>query len=118
MKPVDPFLIIGERINASGRKRLQKGFQEMDFTDMLDLARQQEEEGSTIIDVNLGIEKLLTHEHFKQAVLELDKISSLPFPWTSKMPSSWKLQCVNTLVGRFSTQHWHEKNISISDWLS
>ncbi len=78
MKPVDPFLIIGERINASGRKRLQKGFQEMDFTDMLDLARQQEEEGSTIIDVNLGIEKLLTHEHFKQAVLELDKISSLP----------------------------------------
>ena len=78
IKPVEPFLVIGERINASGRKRLQKGFQEMDFTEMLNLASQQEEEGSTVIDVNFGIEKLLTHEHFIQAILELDKISSLP----------------------------------------
>lgn len=78
IKAIEPFLVIGERINASGRKKLQNGFQEMDFTEMLNLARQQEEEGSSIIDVNLGIEKLLTEKHFRQAVQELDKISSLP----------------------------------------
>jgi len=78
IKTVEPFLVIGERINASGRKKLQKSFQDMDYTEMLNLARKQEEEGSAVIDVNLGIEKLLTHEHFKQALLELDRVSSLP----------------------------------------
>ncbi len=42
----------------------------MDYTEILNLARKQEEEGSAVIDVNLGIEKLLTPEHFKQAVLD------------------------------------------------
>jgi len=55
-----------------------------DYTEILNLARKQEEEGSAVIDVNLGIEKLLTHEHFKQAVLELDRVSSLPLSLTYK----------------------------------
>jgi len=110
IKTVEPFLVIGERINASGRKKLQKSFQDMDYTEILNLARKQEEEGSAVIDVNLGIEKLLTHEHFKQAVLELDRVSSLPLSLDIQDAAFWKRPCVNTWAGRLSTQLWQEKN--------
>jgi len=78
LKPVEPFLVIGERINASGRKKLQEQIRNKDFSGVISLAQQQEKEGSSAIDVNLGIEKLLETDHFKRVVLELDKRSSLP----------------------------------------
>ncbi|MFN4189778.1 MAG: homocysteine S-methyltransferase family protein [Pseudothermotoga sp.] len=78
LKPIDTFLIIGERINASGRKKLQNQIQQKDFSGLLSLAREQEEEGCMAIDVNFGIEKLLSEEHFQQAIIQLDKYSCLP----------------------------------------
>ncbi len=78
LKPIDPFLIIGERINASGKKKLQAQIQQKDFSGVLTLAHQQEEEGCTAIDVNFGIEKLLSKEHFQQAIIQLDRHSCLP----------------------------------------
>ncbi|MGJ8454067.1 homocysteine S-methyltransferase family protein [Pseudothermotoga sp. U03pept] len=78
IKPVDTFLVIGERINASGKKKLQANIQQMDFSGVITLAQEQEREGCTAIDVNLGIEKLLNEDHFRQVIIELDKHSCLP----------------------------------------
>ncbi len=78
LKPIEPFLIIGERINASTRKKLQHLIQNMDFTEILTLARLQEEEGADILDINPGIEKLLTPEHISGLINLLDRYSSLP----------------------------------------
>ncbi|AEH50620.1 homocysteine S-methyltransferase family protein [Pseudothermotoga thermarum] len=78
MKPVEDFLIIGERINASGKKKLQVQIQQKDFSTIVQLAQEQEKEGCAVIDVNLGIEKLLEKDHFKQVIIELDRVSALP----------------------------------------
>ncbi|MEJ5228821.1 MAG: homocysteine S-methyltransferase family protein [Pseudothermotoga sp.] len=78
LKPIDTFLVIGERINASGRKKLQASIQQMDFSSVITLAHEQEQEGCTAIDVNLGIEKLLNEDHFGKVIIELDKHSCLP----------------------------------------
>ncbi len=78
LRPTGDFLVIGERINASGKKKFQEQIRNKDFSQVLVLAQEQEKEGSMVLDVNLGIEKLLDEEHFKDVVIELDKISSLP----------------------------------------
>ncbi len=78
LKPIEDFLIIGERINASGKKKLQAQIQQKDFSTVVQLAHEQEKEGCVAIDVNLGIEKLLDNSHFRDVILELDRVSSLP----------------------------------------
>lgn len=78
IKPIEPFLIIGEKINASARKKLQPLIQNMDFTEILTLARSQEDEGADVLDINPGIEKLLTPEHIRKLIMLLDRYSTLP----------------------------------------
>lgn len=77
-KPIKSFVIMGERINPASKKVFQKKIVDKDYTPILNLAREQEKEGSTIIDINLGIEKLLDESCFRQITRELDRISSLP----------------------------------------
>ncbi|RKX56423.1 MAG: homocysteine methyltransferase [Thermotoga sp.] len=77
-KPIKSFVIMGERINPASKKVFQKRIVDKDYTPILNLAREQEKEGSTIIDINLGIEKLLDESYFRQVIRELDRISSLP----------------------------------------
>lgn len=78
LKSTSPFFIIGERINASARKRLQKQIQAEDFSEILHLASEQQQEGADALDLNPGIEKLIEPENVKKLVLELDRHSSLP----------------------------------------
>ncbi|QTA37621.1 homocysteine S-methyltransferase family protein [Thermosipho ferrireducens] len=78
LKSTEPFLIIGERINVSGKKKFQNEIKEMNFQRALELATKQEQEGATAIDVNFGIESILSKEHFANFTKELDKISTIP----------------------------------------
>jgi len=78
LKPIEPFLIIGERINATGKKKLQEEIRQMNFSQLVRLAQEQEQEGCAAIDVNLGLEKVLSEEHFRGVINELDRYASLP----------------------------------------
>jgi len=78
MVNVAPFLVVGERINASARKKLHNEIREFSFESVLKLAKSQEQEGAQVIDVNFGIESVLSEEHFSKAFVELDKIVSIP----------------------------------------
>ncbi len=78
LKQTEPFLLIGERINASARKTLQSQIQKENFSEILRLARDQETEGADAIDLNPGIEKLINREQVKKLVQELDRHSTLP----------------------------------------
>jgi len=49
-----PFRIIGERINPTGKKKLARKLVERDWDFIGQLARQQEEAGAEIIDLNVG----------------------------------------------------------------
>jgi 5-methyltetrahydrofolate--homocysteine methyltransferase len=53
--PDQPFAIIGERINPTGRKRLAAEMQEGNFERVVRDAKAQVEAGAHILDVNVGI---------------------------------------------------------------
>lgn len=76
--PIEPFTIIGERINPASRKEFQEEIIQKKWSSLLKEASLQEKEGATVLDVNLGIEKVLTFEHFQEMVIALDRHSSLP----------------------------------------
>jgi len=73
-----PFTVIGERINPAGNKKFQNEIEEFNFENVIKRANSQKNAKAHAIDVNLGIEKILNEEHFKQIIIELDKHSSLP----------------------------------------
>jgi 5-methyltetrahydrofolate--homocysteine methyltransferase len=78
LKDVEPFLIIGEKINASAKKGLQSQIEQNNFNKIIELAHKQAREGALCIDINPGIEKLLTDENIKNLIINLDKHCSLP----------------------------------------
>ncbi len=78
MAEVEPFLKIAERINPAGNEKFQKEIADFNFDRIKRLALSQTREGADILDVNLGIEKILQKEHFRQVVRALDKVNSLP----------------------------------------
>ena len=59
------FVIIGEKINPTGHKKLATALREEDFGYIRELARKQVEAGADVLDVNVGIP-------------ELDEVSLLP----------------------------------------
>lgn len=50
-----PFLVIGERINPTGKKKLQAELREGRLDLVRDMARAQEESGASVLDVNMGM---------------------------------------------------------------
>ncbi|WP_233186608.1 homocysteine S-methyltransferase family protein [Petrotoga sp. 9PWA.NaAc.5.4] len=78
LKNFKPFTVIGERINPAGNQKFQQEIENFDFKRVLERASSQKQAGSSAIDLNLGIEKVLNEEHFKRVILELDKYSSFP----------------------------------------
>lgn len=55
IKTDGPFVIIGEKINPTGRKKLAEAFQQRNFDYVRELARKQVEFGADILDVNVGV---------------------------------------------------------------
>ncbi|MFN6992230.1 MAG: homocysteine S-methyltransferase family protein, partial [Fervidobacterium sp.] len=78
MVPIEPFLVIGERINAAAKKKLHEQIKNFNFSNVFKHAKEQENEGAQVLDVNLGLESDLGEEHFKRIIIELDRIVSLP----------------------------------------
>ena len=75
---IEPFTPIGERINPASKKGFQDEIENFYFKRILNLAKEQELEGAKLLDLNFGIEKILSPQHFRQVIIDLDKISSLP----------------------------------------
>jgi len=50
-----PFVVIGEKINPTGRKKLAAALQEGNLDYVRDLAKKQIEAGADILDVNVGM---------------------------------------------------------------
>ena len=53
--PNEPFVVIGERINPTRRKKLLEAMSQHDFTIALDDARNQVAAGAQVLDVNAGV---------------------------------------------------------------
>lgn len=72
------FLVIGERINPTGKKALQEELREGCLDLVADMAKEQEENGADILDVNMGMNGIDEKEMMVQVVNELTTVSELP----------------------------------------
>ncbi len=72
------FRIIGERINPTGKKALQAELKEGKMDLVLQYAKEQEEAGAYILDVNAGMPGIDEKERLIQIIYEVSQNSSLP----------------------------------------
>lgn len=72
------FRIIGERINPTGKKALQAELREGKMDLVLQYAREQEEAGAYILDVNAGMPGIDEKERLLQIIYEVSQNASLP----------------------------------------
>ena len=71
-------LIVGERINPTGKPRLKAALGEGDVSYILSEAIAEEDEGAHILDVNMGLADIDEREWLVRAVRELQAVTSLP----------------------------------------
>ena len=71
-------VIIGERINPTGKKRFRQALAEGDMAYILNEAIAQEDCGATILDVNVGAPGIDEPEVLRKVVEELQSVTDLP----------------------------------------
>ncbi len=74
----DKFLVIGERINPTGKKKLQAELKEGSVDMVLDMAMEQQESGASILDVNMGMGGIDEKEMMLKVIGELTQAVDLP----------------------------------------
>ncbi len=74
----DLFLVIGERINPTGKKKLQAELKEGRFDRTVQFAEEQEEAGAAILDVNMGMSGVDEKALMLRAVEEVTQATQLP----------------------------------------
>lgn len=72
------FLVIGERINPTGKKALQEELREGNLDTVLDMAREQSEHGANILDINMGMNGVDERELMEAAITEVLTVTDLP----------------------------------------
>ncbi len=74
----DNFIIVGERINPTGKKKLQAQLREGSMEMVADFAESQEACGAGILDVNMGMSGVDEKELMLNAIETVTGITSLP----------------------------------------
>ncbi len=74
----DNFLIVGERINPTGKKKLQEQLRQGNMDMVARFAEEQENCGAGILDVNMGMSGIDEKEMMLRALEEVAGVTSLP----------------------------------------
>ncbi|MBQ8592455.1 MAG: homocysteine S-methyltransferase family protein [Lachnospiraceae bacterium] len=74
----DNFLIVGERINPTGKKKLQAELRDGRLDMVLQFAEEQEACGASILDVNMGMSGIDEKTMMLTALEEIAGVTSLP----------------------------------------
>ncbi len=72
------FLIVGERINPTGKKAFQASLREGSLDMVRRFAEEQEACGARILDVNMGMSGINEKEMMIQAIREVGSVTNLP----------------------------------------
>ncbi len=83
-KPV----LIGERINPTGKSRLKQALRDNDMDYLLREAITQQENGAHILDVNVGLPEIDEPALLRRAVTEIQGISDLPLQLDTSDPKA------------------------------
>ena len=74
----DNFMIIGERINPTGKKNLQKELKEHIYDCAVQYAEEQEENGASFLDINVGMSGIDEKEIMLSMIKKISTITNLP----------------------------------------
>ena len=73
-----PFTIVGERINPTGKKKLQEELRRGSLGLVCEMAEQQEANGAAILDINMGTNGIDEKAMMLEAVYEVSSAVDLP----------------------------------------
>ena len=73
-----PFMVIGERINPTGKKKFQASLLSGSLSMVVDFAREQEEKGASILDVNMGMNGIDEKQMMLDSIYEVTSAVDLP----------------------------------------
>lgn len=73
-----PFIVVGERINPTGKKKLQEQLREGSLEMVLEFAQQQEECGASLLDINVGMSGIDEKDMMLKVLDEVTLTTSLP----------------------------------------
>lgn len=74
----DPFIVIGERINPTGKKRFQETLRGGDLSMALSFAEEQEAAGASVLDINVGMSGIDEKSTMLQVLEEVMSVTNLP----------------------------------------
>lgn len=74
----DPFIVVGERINPTGKKKLQAQLREGSLDMALTFAEEQEACGAGVLDINMGMSGIDEKAMMLQVMEEVSAVTSLP----------------------------------------
>ena len=74
----DPFIIVGERINPTGKKKLQEQLREDSMDMVTDFAEEQEACGAEILDINMGMSGIDEKAMMLKAIEVVSGVTNLP----------------------------------------
>ena len=73
-----PFLVVGERINPTGKKKLQASLREGSLDLVSEMAVSQEENHAHVLDINMGLNGIDEKEMMLKVINEVTQLVSLP----------------------------------------
>ena len=80
--------IVGERINPTGKKRLQQALRENDLDYIVDMAIRQQEAGADILDINVGLPGIDEKEMMVRVIQAVQGAVDLPLQIDSSDPET------------------------------
>lgn len=78
VEPFDRTVVIGERLNPTGKKRLKQALYEHDLDYVVLEAQKQKEQGAEVLDVNVGLPDVDEPAMLREVVTELQGAVDLP----------------------------------------
>ena len=85
--------VIGERINPTGKKRLQQALREGDIDYVVGMGISQQEQGADVLDVNIGLPEINEARLLPEVVERLCASVSLPLMLDSSDPVALEAAC-------------------------
>jgi len=80
------FMVIGERINPTGKKKLQAELREGILDTVMTMAEEQTEKGAAILDINVGMNGINERDMMVRVVYEVSQAVNLPLCIDSSSP--------------------------------
>lgn len=80
------FMVVGERINPTGKKALQASLLKGDFSPVVKMAIEQTEKGADFLDINVGMSGIDEKETMISAVREVIRVANVPLSIDTSNP--------------------------------